>query len=119
MVVPARLYARARLSRTLFFHSIIQSLSPSPSLPLSPPSLPPSLFPPPYPLPLYTLLLLLTFPPSFLPYLLSFRAICYDQQLKVKQLTGVEGIDEVSRASEGIRDVQHKIDALRASHPRR
>jgi electron transfer flavoprotein alpha/beta subunit len=38
-------------------------------------------------------------------------------QLKVKQLTGVEGIDEVSRAAEGIRDVQHKIDTLRASHP--
>jgi len=36
-------------------------------------------------------------------------------QLKVKELTGVEGIDEVSRAAEGIRDVQHKIDRLRTS----
>jgi hypothetical protein len=56
---------------------------------------------------------------------LAHEAMKYDltrlarAQLKVKQLTGVEGIDEVSRASEGIRDVQHKIDALRASHPRR
>lgn len=33
-------------------------------------------------------------------------------QLKVKRLTGVEGIDEISRAEEGIRDVQQQIDSL-------
>ena len=36
-------------------------------------------------------------------------------QLKVKQMTGVEGIDEVSRAAEGIRDVQQQIDHLRSA----
>ncbi len=49
-------------------------------------------------------------PPLRLPLFLG-------AQLKVKQLTGVEGIDEVSRAAEGIRDVQDKIDRLRASQP--
>jgi len=52
---------------------------------------------------------------------LAHQAMQYDlnqlarAQLKVKRLTGVEGIDEVSRASEGMRDVQKKIDSLRAS----
>jgi len=35
-------------------------------------------------------------------------------QLKVKQLTGVEGIDEASRAAEGVQDVQKSIASLQA-----
>ena len=33
-------------------------------------------------------------------------------QLRVKQLTGIEGIDETSRAAESMREVQRKMSSL-------